>query len=248
MWAVQKCHTYVVQLLLQHGADPSLVDVQGYNMLHLATFDGNVYLVLLLLHQSIPIDETDPSGHTALMWAAYKGFPACVELLLQWGASVNAKDSKGFTALHWSLVKGNTFCVRKLVEAGSDRFAETEDGKTPAVVAQEMKSLGAWRKSLLDLGYEMDGMPKQLPSPYLSFLKARDFHRRFFFLTPFGLLLVILTILSRMVVYAAVPLAIFLTYAVQYALQQTLLWAPPDMTDIQQTVRSMVPYKKNEAD
>ena len=208
-------------------------------MLHLATFDGNVFLILLLLHQSIPIDEPDPSGHTSLMWAAYKGFPACVELLLQWGASVNMKDSNGFTALHWALVKGNAFCIRKLIEAGSDRFAETVDGKKPAVVAHEMKSMGQWHKSLIDLGYETDGTPKQLPLPYLSFLKSRDFHRRFFFFAPFLLLMVVLTILSRMVVYAAVPLAIFVTYATQYGLQQLLLWAPPDMIDIQQTVGSI---------
>ncbi|KAL9130470.1 MAG: hypothetical protein Q9217_001342 [Psora testacea] len=197
MWAVQKCHLYVVHLLLQNGADPNLTDAQGYTMLHLATFDGNVYQLLILLHQSIPVDSPDPSGHTCLMWAAYKGYPACVDLLLQWGASVNVKDEKGFTALHWALVKGNALCIHKLVECGSDRFAETDDGKTPAVVAFEMESRGPWHRALRELGFNSDGTIKQLPLPNTSFIKTRTFHNRFFFLCPFVLLLVVFSILTR---------------------------------------------------
>src|SRR5689334_16198531 len=41
MWASQRCHFYIVNLLLQNGADPLLTDGQGYNILHLATIDGN---------------------------------------------------------------------------------------------------------------------------------------------------------------------------------------------------------------
>jgi len=74
MWAAQRCNYYVVNLLLQYGADPLLTDVQGYNILHLATIDGNAFLLVLLLHQEIPVDVMDPHGQTGLMWAAYKGF------------------------------------------------------------------------------------------------------------------------------------------------------------------------------
>ena len=236
MWAVQKCHLYTVHLLLRHGADPTLTDVQGYNMLHLATFDGNVYQLLVLLHQNIPIDNPDPSGHTPLMWAAYKGYPACVDLFLQWGASVNVKDEKGFTALHWALVKGNAACIQKLVESGSDRFAETDDGKTPAIVALEMKSKGPWHRALKELGFNSDGTVKQLPLPYSSFIKTRAFHNRFFFLCPFVFLIVIFVILSKVVIYVAVPLSIFLAYSLQWAAQQVLLWAPTDMKHLHRTV------------
>ena len=54
MWAAQRQHYYIVNLLLQWGADPLLTDAQGYNILHLATFDGNIFLLILLLHQDIP--------------------------------------------------------------------------------------------------------------------------------------------------------------------------------------------------
>ncbi|KAL9101043.1 MAG: hypothetical protein Q9163_003658 [Psora crenata] len=235
MWAVQKCHLYTVHLLLKNGADPNLTDVQGYNMLHLATFDGNVYQLLILLHQNIPIDGPDPSGHTCLMWAAYNGYPACVDLFLHWGASVNVKDAKGFTALHWALVKGNALCIHKLIAFGCDRFAETDEGKTPAIVALEMKSKGPWHRALRELGFNTDGTLKQLPLPYISFIKARVFHNRFFFLCPFVLLIVVFTILSKMVIFVSVPMSIFLAYSLQWAAQQVLLWAPPDMKHLHRT-------------
>ena len=223
--------------MLQNGADPLLTDVQGYNMLHLATFDGNVFLVLILLHHNLPVDGPDPAGHTCLMWAAYKGYPACVDLLLQWGASVNAKDEKGFTALHWALVKGSAFCIYKLVESGSDRFVETDDGKTPAIVAFEMKSKGPWHRALRELGFNTDATPKQLPLPFTSFVKTRNFHDRFYFLCPFILLIVVFTVLSEMAIFIAVPLSIFLAYSLQWVAQQVLLWAPTNMKHLDRTVR-----------
>ena len=236
MWALQRCHLYVVYLLLQHGADPLLTDEHGYNILHLATFDGNVFLLLLVLHQGIPIDGPDPSGHTCLMWAAYRGYPACVELLLQWGAGVNMKDEKGFTALHWALVKGNYSCISKLVEAGSDRFAKTHEGKTPEIVAKDMNTAGPWHRALRALGYNMDATPMQLPLPYTSFLKSRVFLKRFYFICPFVLLFVVFTILSKMVIYVALPLALFLAYTLQFFAMQMLVLAPSDMKQFDRTV------------
>ena len=242
MWAAQRCHLYVVQLLLEKGADPLLKDGQGYNILHLATFDGNVFLLLILLHQNIPLDGPDPSGHTCLMWAAYKGFPACVELFLQWGASVSAADANGFTALHWALVKGNPACIQKLIEHGSDRFAKTSDGKTPAIVAQEMNSRGPYYRALKECGFNPDGMAKPLPLPYTSFIKNRKFLNRAFFLFPFFLLFMVLSILSRMPIFAAVPIAVVLAYSLQWTAQQVLLWAPTNMKQMQTTVSASVSH------
>lgn len=242
MWAAQRCHLYIVQLLLANGADPLLTDGQGYNILHLATHDGNVFLLLILLHQNIPVDGPDPSGHTCLMWAAYKGFPACVDLFLQWGASVSGADAKGFTALHWALVKGNAACIQKLIEYGSDRFAETNDGKSPGVVAQEMNSKGAYHRALKECGFNTDGTVKALPLPYTSFIKSRKFLDRAFFVFPFFLLGIVLAILSDMPIFAAVPIAIFLAYSLQWVAQQVLLWAPSGMKHIHRTVSMLHVY------
>ena len=236
MWAAQRCNYYIVYLLLQHGADPLLTDAQGYNILHLATFDGNVFLLVLLLHQGIPIDSPDPQGHTSLMWAAYKGYPACVDLFLRWDASVNATDENGFTALHWALVKGSQACIQKLIEYGSDRFVETSTQKTPAKIASEMQSMRAWRRALADCGCNQDGNPKTVPIFYSAFVKQRAFLSRFLFVIPFAVIYIVISILSGVVIFAAVPLAVFAVYATQWATQQMLVWAPANMKHLHRTV------------
>ena len=236
MWAAQRCHYYIVNLLLQNNADPLLTDVQGYNILHLATFDGNVFLLILLLNQNIPIDGPDLQGHTSLMWAAYKGYPACVDLFLHWGASVNISDEDGFTALHWALVKGSPACIQKLLEYGSDRFAKTATGKTPDAVAQDMGSVRAWGRALKDSGFNTDASLKHFPLPYSSFIKTRGFLTKFFFLFPFVILFSVFFILSRMVIFAAVPLSLVCAISLQWIAQQMLLWAPSNMKHLHLTV------------
>lgn len=242
MWAAQRCHYYIVHLLLQHGADPLLTDVQGYSILHLATIDGNAFLLMLLLHQDLPVDVPDPQGHTSLMWAAYKGFPACVDTFLRWGASVNATDEGGLTPLHWALVKGSQPCIQKMIEYGADRFAQTREGKTPAVVAEEMRSTRMWHRALTECGYDEDGNPKTLPLNLTPYLKDRKIVSKFFFFWPFLTIFFVITILSRMVIFAAVPISLVVVFSMQWVAQQVSKWGPPDYRVLHRTVRIRCTY------
>lgn len=244
MWAAQRCHYYTVHLLLEHGADPLLTDVQGYNTLHLATFEGNVFLLVLLLHQNISVDTPDLQGHTALMWASYKGYPACVDLFLRWGADVHATDEHKFTAIHWALVKGSQACIQKLVEYGVDRFAENDAGKTPSATAVEMKTERIWYRALRECGYEEDGKPKTIDFPMSSYLlkDKRAFMTKFFFFFPFLIIWTMIMVSSHMVVYAGVPLALFAGYGLQWIAQQVMEYAPSDMRHMHKTVSSVTYY------
>ncbi|KAK2762742.1 palmitoyltransferase akr1 [Arachnomyces sp. PD_36] len=235
MWASQRCHYYVVNLLLENGADPLLTDVQGYNILHLATIDGNAFLLVLLLHQELPVDVTDPHGHTSLMWAAYKGFPACVDLFLRWGANVNAMDEGGLTPLHWALVKGSQPCIQKIIEYGADRFAKTNDGKSPATVAQEMKTTRAYYRALQECGYDGSGNLRTLPLGLAALMRKKNVVSKFFFVWPFLMVFVSLWLLSNMVIYAAVPMMLVAVLAMQWVTQQVAKWGPADYRNIQKT-------------
>ncbi|KAL1984855.1 hypothetical protein VTN96DRAFT_8610 [Rasamsonia emersonii] len=235
MWAAQRCHYYIVDLLLQRGADPLLTDVQGYNILHLATIDGNAFLLALLLHQGIPVDVTDPQGHTGLMWAAYKGFPACVDLFLRWGANVNATDEGGLTPLHWALVKGSHPCIQKIVEYGADRFAKTRDGKTPATVAAEMRTTRIWHRALNDCGYDKDGNLKVLPLGLTMFVHSKSALSKFFFLWPFFTVFAIIWILSHLVIYLSVPIAALGVYGLQWVAQQVANNGPGEFRVLHRT-------------
>lgn len=237
-WAAQRCHYYTVNLLLQHGADPLITDAQGYNTLHISTFNGNVLLIVLLLHQGIPVDVLDSYGHTSMMWAAYKGFPQCVDVFLRWGASVHTTDEQGFTALHWALVKGNAGCILKLIEYGADRFAKTASGKTPAVTAGELNTQPAWHRALRECGYDEDGHAATPPWPGASyFLKdKRTFATRFLFLWPFLLTFAVLFVLSHAPVFLGLPMAGGIVYGVIWCAKQVLEYAPSDMRHFHKTV------------
>lgn len=235
MWAAQRCHYYIVDLLLQRGADPLLTDVQGYNILHLATIDGNAYLVFLLLHQGIPVDIPDPQGHTGLMWAAYKGLPVCVDLFLRWGANVNAADEGGLTPLHWALVKGSYMCVQKVLEYGADRFANTRDGKSPSSVASEMKTVRVWHRALNDCGYDKNANLKTLPLGMTMFVHNKNVLTKFFFLWPFLTIFMAIWVLSNSAVYIGIPVAAVLIFGMQYLAQRVANNGPGEFRVLQKT-------------
>jgi ankyrin repeat protein len=236
-WAAQRCHYYAVHLLLQHGADPLITDNQGYNTLHISTFNGNVFLIVLLLHQGIPVDVEDAYGHTGLMWSAYKGFPQCVDVFLRWGASVHAKDEQGFTALHWALVKGSAGCVQKIIEYGADRFAKTETGKTPAITAQELNTMGAWHKALKECGYDEDGNAHVPSWPGASqFLQdKKGFLTKFLYFWPFLLIWGMLVVLAGMPIFVGLPLSLIVGFSMQWVATQVMEYAPADMRSLQRT-------------
>lgn len=236
MWAAQRCHYYVVNLLLQRGADPLLTDVQGYTILHLATIDGNAFLLTLLLHQEIPVDIADQQGHTGLMWAAYKGYPACVDLFLRWGANVNIVDEGGLTPLHWALVRGSFPCILKLVEYGADRFARTSDGKVPETVAGEMNTLRQWYRALDECGYDMDGNLKVFPLGLTNFIRSKSVMWKFFFFWPFLMVFIGVWILSNMVIFAAVPVTLVVLFFLQWVAQQVANQGPTEYRVLQKTV------------
>ncbi|RMZ84875.1 hypothetical protein DV738_g258, partial [Chaetothyriales sp. CBS 135597] len=235
MWAAQRCHYYVVHLLLQHGADALATDGQGYNILHLATIDGNTLLLILLLHQDIPVDVPDPHGHTALMWAGYKGWPACADLLLRWGADVNAVDDNAFTPLHWALVRGMKPCLDKLVEYDANRFAKTNEGKTPSVCADEMNTSRAWQRSLADHGYGPDGNVRTLPLNLHTTLRNKKTLTRFYFLLPFFLIWLALFLIARFSIYVSIPLIIGVVLGSGYLLQYLASFGPQEFRQLHKT-------------
>lgn len=236
LWAARECNYYIVDLLLQHAADPLKTDSQGFNLLQNAAQDGNAYQLLLILHQHVAVDIPDSTGHTSLMWAAYKGKDKCVEVLLRWGADVSLTDENGFTALHWSIVKGNATCIQKLLEYGSDKSAVTNDGKTMDTVAREMNNVRQWHRALSARGLNKDGTTKS--SPLISMTNdSKMFISRLTFIWPFTMIGVIAYAIADFPLYAGLPLAALSYGIMYYAIIRVLKWGPPKMQQIPHTVR-----------
>lgn len=205
-WAAKYGLVYIVHLLIQHGADPLRSDSQGFNALHLAVHSSNVLLVIYLLHQELPVDTPDPSGRTALHWAAYQGDSLTVDALLKWGADVKLTDSLGFTPLHWAIVKGSRVSIKRLLQEGSDLNAKSNDGKSTALMAEEMNTRAALYGALSDVGRKPDGSPVQT---FLS-KKATD---GVIFFSSFISLPISWYLLSSYIWFVSVPLTLVMLYS-----------------------------------
>lgn len=148
-----------MHLLLKYNADPTLLDSQSFNTLHLAVHSSSAFLLAYVLFTSQPVavDSSDTEGHTALHWACYQGDSLSVDLLLRAGADPRRADSAGLTPLHWAAVKGNSPCIKRLIEAGADQTAREQQGKTPRDMATELKSIAAFKRGLVEAGLDDDG-------------------------------------------------------------------------------------------
>ncbi|KAI5475300.1 Palmitoyltransferase AKR1 [Pseudohyphozyma bogoriensis] len=158
-WAARNGHLYIVHLLIKYNADPTLLDSQSFNALHLAVHSSSAFLLAYILFTSQPvaIDSADTEGHTGLHWACYQGDAISVDLLLRAGADAKRADNAGLTPLHWAAVKGNAACIKRVLEAGGDISAREKQGKTPKDMATELKSLPAFKRGLLDAGFDEEG-------------------------------------------------------------------------------------------
>ncbi|KIN97751.1 hypothetical protein M404DRAFT_31962 [Pisolithus tinctorius Marx 270] len=187
--AARNGHLCVIHLLISRNADPNFTDTQGYNALYLVTHSSSVMPLLYLLHQPVNVDSRDMQGHTPLMWAAYRGDALSVDLLLKHSANPDLKDDVGLSPLHWAVVRGNRAILRRLVEVGADIHAKDTEGRTPRDMAVELKSFGAWKRSMEEGGMNEFGVKKAKP------LSERNTHIAIFVL-PALFLYIIFTILS----------------------------------------------------
>jgi ankyrin repeat protein len=113
--------------LLQHDADPYVVDVHTRDAVFYAANAGSTELleVLLAHNGSAKAGSTPP-----LLAAASEGFVECAELLLANGAQVNSADAAGWTALHAAANSGSERIFRLLLAAGADVHACSNSGVT----------------------------------------------------------------------------------------------------------------------
>ncbi len=112
--AVVHKKTKAVEVLLKHGADPSVAtspstvggqyDPGGQQALHLAAEANSARITKLLLQHGADVNARDAKGQTPLIILAdWHGFGLKItQLLIQHGADVDAKDNKGQTALDYA--------------------------------------------------------------------------------------------------------------------------------------------------
>jgi ankyrin repeat protein len=122
MRAARAGDTAVIRLLLDHGAEPTLV-----------TKDGNT---ALMFAAGVGYRDKNTRGSESDALAALK---LCVEA----GLDLNQANSQGETALHGAADRGGDTIVQFLVDHGANLNAKTKKGLTPLDVAMGKSSLAA---------------------------------------------------------------------------------------------------------
>ncbi|CAI9561729.1 unnamed protein product, partial [Staurois parvus] len=141
-WAVRQGHLQAAILLIKYGADPSLIDGEGYNAIHLAVLFQHLPIIAYLIAKGLNIDSADMNGMTPLMLAAQKiiGMEP-TSFLLKMNPSVNLVDKvHRNTALHWAVSSGNANAADLLLEAGASMDVVNAKGETPLDLAQQTRN------------------------------------------------------------------------------------------------------------
>uniref|UniRef100_A0A8C0P920 Palmitoyltransferase n=1 Tax=Canis lupus familiaris TaxID=9615 RepID=A0A8C0P920_CANLF len=141
-WAIRQGHLPMVILLLQYGADPTLIDGEGFSSIHLAVLFQHMPIIAYLISKGQSVNMTDLNGQTPLMLSAHKVLgPEPTGFLLKFNPSLNVVDkTHQNTPLHWAVAAGNVNAVDKLLEAGSRLDIRNVKGETPLDMALQNKN------------------------------------------------------------------------------------------------------------
>lgn len=131
--AAGKGNLELVNLLLQHNANPSAVSTQhaGCCALHIAAEKNFVDVVERLLQAGVEVDiRSTRQQLTPLISAACCGSLAAVDALLKAGGNINAQSSTGNTALMLAIDRGKIDVALRLIAAGADLEIRGQKGWT----------------------------------------------------------------------------------------------------------------------
>ena len=163
----------IVQLLLEHGADPNLREEQYAphgRALYAAVYHGHYDIAKLLLERgAFPNPEVESSGDALWVSREWRPDKRMEQLLLSYGAKppeprptedwpTNAENWLGITRLHEAARRGDVKHAKKLLDSGASLTARDEHIRsTPLAWAAKFGQLEVVR-FLLERG-----APKSLP-------------------------------------------------------------------------------------
>ncbi|XP_068249556.1 transient receptor potential cation channel subfamily A member 1 isoform X2 [Palaemon carinicauda] len=140
-----------VDVLLAHGADPTIRDINSKNLLHVVIMSGGSLNDVLSLKQTSNVewwmprlramlDEQDSMGWSPLHYASRGGQITSLASLLSLGACVRTKDIRNESPLHFAAKYGRYNTVRQLLESCNGFLILNEcndEGKTALHIASE---------------------------------------------------------------------------------------------------------------
>ena len=125
--AAEKGHKEVVQLLIEHGADPNMLNVDVHHEcsltpLYIAAEKGYTEIAILLVECGADpnrVDDIFGPGYAPLHRAAEYGYKDLAVFLVERGADTNVVDRYGDTPLHKAAQKGHKEVVQLLIDSAA---------------------------------------------------------------------------------------------------------------------------------
>jgi ankyrin repeat protein len=135
--AVEYDRLEAARLLLDAGADPSLVGGDGSTPLMFAAATGHLQMLRLLLARGAPVDTVRPAGgSTAFHHACYNNQAECAEALARAGCDVGLKATDGRPGRELAERQGHAAVVARLrAVVGEQLRAAQAAGPSPAPAA-----------------------------------------------------------------------------------------------------------------
>ena len=140
-YALSRDRAEIVDLLLDHGADPNITGRRGNprqlaNPLQVAADHGWNEVVSSLLRHGADINRQGSGGVTAAMLAAGAGHTEALRTLCAAGADLDLLDVDGDSVLFYAASRGRVEAVRLLLEQGMDPNPRPgASGQTPLSIA-----------------------------------------------------------------------------------------------------------------
>ncbi|XP_071104773.1 putative ankyrin repeat protein RF_0381 [Haliotis cracherodii] len=133
----------VFECLVEEGADISVENVDGDNILHFACRGGNVEIVKYVLAQNIAdINSKGDSEMTPVLIAATLEIEELSPLLIERGADLSVVNADGDNVLHLACRAGNEDIVKYVVSHGMEHItAKNKQGQTATMIARENGNL-----------------------------------------------------------------------------------------------------------
>lgn len=155
-WATRQGHISMVLLLIHHRADPSILDGEGSNCLHLSAQFGHTSIAAYLIAKGQDINAPDINGMTALMWSSFRvNSNDPTRLLITLGSSLSLCDNRHRnTALHWAVYSRNSTAVSLLLKSGANVYAKNIQGDTPLDMANKFEA--KWLAKRLEEAYDKE--------------------------------------------------------------------------------------------